>query len=158
MGNIFAGSEIVEIGIQIEKNGKDFYNILASKSKTGEAAEIFKYLSGEEEKHIAVFRKILDTTDKYEPQGIDADQYFAYMSTLASEYVFTQRDKGAEIAKGIKNDLEATDTGIKFEKDSIVFYEGMKKTVPDYDLKILDALIAQEQSHLRQLVDLKNTL
>lgn len=26
MGNIFAGSEIVEMGIQIEKNGRDFYN------------------------------------------------------------------------------------------------------------------------------------
>ncbi len=33
MGNIFAGSEIVELGIQIEKNGRDFYNTLAKKIK-----------------------------------------------------------------------------------------------------------------------------
>ena len=32
MGNVFAGSEIVELGIQIEKNGKDFYNILVNQS------------------------------------------------------------------------------------------------------------------------------
>ena len=30
MGNIFAGSEIVELGVQIEKNGRDFYQALVS--------------------------------------------------------------------------------------------------------------------------------
>jgi rubrerythrin len=158
MGNIFAGSEIVEIGIQIEKNGRDFYNTLAGKSKVPNALKIFKYLAGEEEKHIVIFRKILDTTDKYEPQGLDAEQYFAYMNALASEYVFTQKDKGIETAKNIRSDKEAVDMGIGFEKDSIIFYEGMKKTVPDYGLKIMGELIRQEQGHLKQLVDLKGAL
>lgn len=156
MGNIFAGSEIVEIGIQIEKNGRDFYNTLVRQSKNPAASGIFKYLAGEEEKHIAIFQNILSKTDKYEPQGLDADQYFAYMNALASEYVFTRKDKGEEIARKIKSDREAVDVGIGFEKDSIIFYEGMKKTVPGYDLKPVDELIAQEQNHLTQLIDLKS--
>lgn len=156
MGNIFAGSEIVEIGIQIEKNGRDFYNKLARQSKNTAASDIFKYLAGEEEKHIAIFQNILSKTDKYEPVGLDADQYFAYMSALATEYVFTQKDMGEEIAKKIKSDKEAVDMGIGFEKDSIIFYEGMKKAVPDYDLKVVGELIAQEQAHLMQLIDLKS--
>lgn len=49
MGNIFAGSEIVEMGIQIEKNGKDFYDILEKQSKNPAAQKLFKYLAGEEE-------------------------------------------------------------------------------------------------------------
>jgi hypothetical protein len=32
MGNIFVGSEIVGIGIQIENNGCDFYNTLTKQS------------------------------------------------------------------------------------------------------------------------------
>jgi rubrerythrin len=155
MGNIFAGSEIVEIGIQIEKNGRDFYNALVRQSKNPAALRIFKYLAGEEEKHIAVFQNILSKTERYEPIGLDADQYFAYMNALASGYIFTQKDKGEEIAKKIKSDKEAVDVGIGFEKDSIIFYEGMKKTVPDYDQKIVDGLIAQEQTHLMQLIELK---
>ena len=155
MGNIFAGSEIVEIGIQIEKNGRDFYNTLARQSKNPAASGIFKYLAGEEEKHIAVFQNILNKTEKYEPAGLDADQYFSYMNALASGYVFTQRDKGESIAKKIKSDREAVDMGIGFEKDSIIFYEGMKKAVADYDLKVIDELIAEEQAHLMQLSDLK---
>jgi rubrerythrin len=158
MGNILAGSEVVEIGIRIEKNGRDFYNTLTKQSKSSSAAKIFKYLAGEEEKHISVFQNILDKTEKYEPQGLDADQYFEYMNALAREYVFTQKDKGEEIAKKIKSDKEAVDKGIGFEKDSIIFYEGMKKIVPDYDAKIVDDLIAQEKSHLKQLIDLKNSI
>lgn len=158
MGNIFAGSEIVELGIQIEINGRDFYNTLAGKSKNQKAADVFKYLTAEEEKHIKVFQDILSKTEKYEPSGLGADEYFAYMNALASEYVFTRKDKGTEIAKTIKSDLEAVNMGIGFEKDSIIFYEGMKKTVPQYDIKIIDELIKQEQGHLRQLSDLKASL
>mgnify|MGYP001585538607 CR=1 FL=1 len=158
MGNIFAGSEIVELGIQIEINGRDFYNTLAGKSRNRKAADVFKYLTAEEEKHIKVFQDILSKSEKYEPSGLGTDEYFSYMNALASEYVFTRKGKGQGIAKTIKNDLEAVNMGIGFEKDSIIFYEGMKKTVPQYDIKIIDELIKQEQSHLRQLSDLKATL
>ncbi len=158
MGNIFAGSEVVEIGIQIEKNGRDFYNTLAKQSKNPKAVEVFKYLAGEEEKHIKAFQGILDKTQEYEPLGLDADEYYEYMNALASEYVFTQKNKGEEIAKTIKADKEAIAMGISFEKDSIVFYEGIKKVVPAYEQKIVDELIIQEQLHLKQLLELKNKI
>jgi len=158
MGNIFAGSEIAELGIQIEKNGRDFYNTLLKQSKNQKAKEMFKYLADEEEKHIAVFQEILDKVHKYEPPESYPGEYFAYMSALASEYVFTQKDKGGEIAKNITSDKEAVDVGIGFEKDSILFFEGMKKVVHEHDHKIVDELIMQEQSHLRELSDFKKKL
>ena len=158
MGNIFAASEVVELGIQIEKNGRDFYNTLVKQSKNQKVQDIFKYLAGEEEKHIAVFQKILSSLENYQPAEAYPGEYFAYMSALAGEYVFTQRNKGEEIAKGIKSDKEAIEKGIGFEKDSIIFYEGMKKVVPDYDQKVVDELIAQEQKHLRQLAELKKKI
>lgn len=158
MGNIFAGSEIVEIGIQIEKNGRDFYNTLTKQSKNTSAQKIFEYLAGEEEKHIAVFQKILSSVEKYEPAESYPGEYFAYMNALASEYVFTQKDKGKDIAQKTKSDKEAVDKGIGFEKDSIVFYEGVKKVVPEYDVKIVGQLIEQEKDHLKQLIELKSKL
>ncbi len=158
MVNIFAGSEIVELGIQIEKNGRDFYNALVEQLKNQKAKETFKYLAGEEEKHITVFQNILDSVHKYEPPETYPGEYFAYMNALARDYVFTQKDKGREIAKNIKGDREAINLGIGFEKDSIIFYVGMKKVVPEYDHKIVDKLIAQEQDHLRQLSELKESL
>jgi len=158
MANIFSGSEIVELGVQIEKNGRDFYNTLIKKSKDKEAKRIFEYLSGEEEKHIAVFEKILDSVHKYEPAESYPGEYFAYMNALASDYVFTQKDKGKEIAEGIGSDIDAVNMGIQFEKDSVVFYGGIKRVVPEYDHGIVNELIEQEQDHLRQLIEIKNKI
>ncbi len=158
MGNIFAGSEIVELGIEIEKNGRDFYNVLTKQSKNLKAKELFKYLAGEEEKHIAAFQKILGSVEKHEPESAYPDEYLAYMNALASEHVFTQANKGKEIAQKIKTNNEAVDVGIGFEKDSIIFYEGMKRVVRAYDYKVVDELIAQEKSHLIKLAELKKIL
>lgn len=156
MGDIFAGKEIVEIGIQIEKNGRDFYNTLLKQSKEIKTQELFKFLATEEEKHIKAFQKILEQTTKYEAQGLDSDDYFAYMNALASEHIFTKANTGESVAKSIKSDKEAIERAIGFEKDSIIFYEGMKSVVPDYDKKTVNALIIQEQDHLRRLTRMKH--
>jgi rubrerythrin len=158
MANIFSSSEIVEIGIQIERNGRDFYNSLFDKSDNDKAKEIYKYLAGEEEKHISVFRDILDTVQKYEPAESYPGEYFSYINALADDYVFTKKNKGKEIAEKITNQNEAIDMGIKVEKDSILFYKSMKKVVPESQYGAIDDLIVQEEDHLKQLTDLKQTL
>lgn len=158
MANVFSGSEIVELGIQIEKNGRDFYNVLTKQAKNKKAGDMFKYLAGEEEKHIAVFKEILSSIQRYEPKAAYPGEYFAYMNALAGEYVFTKKDKGSEIAKKINSDKEAVDMGIGFEKDSILFYVGIKEVVPEEGHKPIDALIVQERDHLKQLVNLKKNL
>lgn len=158
MGNIFAGSEIVSLGIQIEKNGRDFYNTLIKQSNSKEAVKVFAYLAGEEEKHIISFQKILENVEKYEPPESYPGEYFAYLNALAGEHIFTKKDKGEETARKTKNDKEAVELGIGFEKDSIIFYEAMKKVVPESDHKIINELIVQEQKHFKQLTDLKKRL
>ncbi len=158
MANVFEGSEVVELAIQIEKNGKEFYDILTAKSKIEKAKDVFKFLSGEEEKHVVIFTKILENVHRYEPQESYPGEYLAYMNTLAADYVFTRKNTGREIAKKIKSDKEAVDVGIGHEKDSILFYEGMKKVVPEDEAKVVEEVILQEQSHLKQLMDLKKIM
>jgi len=158
MGNLFAGSEIVELGVQIEKNGRDFYSALFEQSRSSKAKEVFKFLAGEEEKHITAFQKILEKVVLYEPAESYPGEYFAYMNDLAADYVFTRKDKGKEIAKNIKSDKEAVDVGIKFEKDSIIFYDGMKKVVLENEHKIINELLEQEKTHLVKLSELKKQI
>jgi rubrerythrin len=155
MGNIFAGSEIIEIGIQIEKNGKDFYDELVKTTEDAKARAAFKILSDEEAGHIEVFAKLLDSVSKYEPPEAYPGEYFSYMNALASEHIFTQKDKGKEIAEGINGCAEAIDMGIKFEKDSILFYQGMEKVVPEHDKKLVHELVKEEKKHLKRLTELR---
>ena len=41
MGDIFSGSEIVEMAVQIEKNGRDFYNKVSASSNNKDVKKIF---------------------------------------------------------------------------------------------------------------------
>ncbi len=158
MANVFGGSEIIEIGIQIEKNGKDFYSALIEKSKTPKAKDLFKFLAGEEEKHITTFKSMLGSVQKYEPLEAFSAEYLAYLNALASDYVFTKKGAGEKQAKRVKNEKEALALGIGFEKDSIIFYAEIKKMVSLDDQYMIDALIAQEQDHLVKLINLKKSL
>ncbi len=158
MKQMFAASEIVEIGIEIEKNGKDFYSSLAKRSKDRGAKEVFQYLAKEEEKHITAFKKILIEADKKGPGEVASEDYFSYMNALAQECVFNQKDKGRLLAGKVASDEEAVSLGIGFEKESIVFYEGMKQAVTESSRAVLDELISQEQDHLRRLYAFREKL
>ncbi|OGW74711.1 MAG: hypothetical protein A2Z72_07840 [Omnitrophica bacterium RBG_13_46_9] len=155
MGKRFAGSEIVELGVQIEINGRDFYGYLFTKSKNIKAKEVFANLRDAEEKHIAKFREILDSVNKYDPKEAYPEEYFAHMNSMAQNIVFTQKNKAKEIAKNVRDEIEAVDLGIAAEKDSIAFYTDMKKIVPQKDIDTVDEVIEQEKDHLNHLTDLK---
>lgn len=158
MANVFSAGEIVSFGIQIEKNGRDFYKTLVEKTKSGEAKDIFKFLAGEEERHILVFQKIAESVREYEPPETYPGEYFAYMNMLAGDYVFTQTNKGADMARKAKSDKDAVDIGIEFEEKSIIFYEKMKKVVPEGQLDAVNKLIEQENAHLFKLLKLRNSI
>jgi len=158
MANIFSAAEVVEMGIEIEKNGRDFYSGVARSSKTADAKEAFLFLGKEEEKHIKRFEEMLSQVKKYEPQQAYPGEYFAYIRTLSGEHVFTKRNKGTDIAKNVKGDSGAVDLGIGFEKDSILFYEEMKKFVLEGEQKVIDKLLEEEKGHLRTLMELKKKL
>jgi len=158
MRNIFSASEIMEIGIKIEENGRDFYREAAARSKNESAVKIFELLAGEEEEHMKKFESILSAVKRYEPGEAYPNEYFSYIKSLSGEYVFTKDKKGAEIAAAVNSDKEAVDLGIGFEKDSILFYEEMKKFVLEEEKNIVDKLLDQEKQHLRKLNDLRRLL
>lgn len=158
MSNIFTGSEIIELGILIEKNGWDFYTAVSARAQTQKAKDVFEFLAGEEQKHIAIFKKMLESVRHYEPPEAYEEEYLAYMNALAGDYVFTKNGMGSETAKNLKTDKAAIEAGIGFEKESILFYEGMKKIVPEFDFDVLDELIGQEQGHLARLAALRQNV
>ena len=158
MNKKFTGCEIVQMGIQIEKNGREFFNLLSEGAKNTKAQEVFKMLAAADQKQGSVLESVFGNVCKYDPSGSYSEEYFSYMSYLASSYVFTDKDKLAVIAKNIKTDEEAIRSGVQFVKDSILFYEGMKEVVVDSDSRMIDKLLIEEKKHLGRLCDLKNAI
>ena len=77
------------------------------------------------------------------------------MPLLFPALFFTKEKKGEELAKQVKDEIEAIETGIDAEKDAILFYNEMKKLVLKGAHETIDKLIDEEQKHLSQLSQLK---
>lgn len=148
---IFSGSEIAEMAVDIEKNGRDFYNKVAEFLKDKNTKKIFKYLAGQEEKHIKVFENILSKVKKYEPIEAYTDEYYRYIKALSEEHIFTKKKKGKEAAKAVRDGKQAVELGLSFERDSILFYYEMKNFVPKSEHGILENLMKEERRHVEKL-------
>ncbi len=155
MAKRFSACEIIEIGIQIEENGRDFYKSLAAVARGTKAEKVLLGLASAEEDHIKVFREVFTGSCAYDPEGAYPEEYFSYMNSLASEYVFTRKGAGEKAASGLTTYEQGLDLGISFEKDSILFYEEMKKFVAASERRKIDILIENEKKHLSQLVQMK---
>ncbi|MDD5070729.1 MAG: ferritin family protein [Candidatus Omnitrophica bacterium] len=156
MTDFFSARDIVEFAVEIEKNGKVFYQTVAADSKDDKAKKTFQGLSDAEDEHAKVFANILRRLEPFEPKEAFNDEYFAYMKSIADEHVFTKAAKGKEIAKSTKTPQQAISIAIVFEKDSIKFYDEMKKAVIAKEHPIIDELIENEYQHLKILEDLTN--
>lgn len=156
MGKTFSACELIELAIHIEENGKDFYLELAKKASDRGVKKALNYLAKAEDNHIGVFKKMFTASCDYSPEGAYPDEYFAYIRSLASNYIFTQKDKGLEEAKNVASYDEGLDLGIQFEKDSILFYQEMMKFVPESEHSKIIALVNEEKKHLEKLIELKS--
>ena len=155
MTKTFSACEIIEMGIQIEKNGRDFYNTLEKLTDNAQARAMLRHLSNAEDEHIKVFSGIFSGVCDYDPPGAYPEEYFQYLNSLASEYVFTKAGEGEKAATLVGTYTQGLDLGISLEKDSILFYQEMKKFVPGGELEKIDVLIANEKEHLTILVRMK---
>ena len=66
MSDIFTIQEVIEICIEIEKNGVKFYRSLLQSADTSRLKELFAYLAQEEKRHIARFEEILESVGGYQ--------------------------------------------------------------------------------------------
>ena len=158
MSIVFSGSELLEIAQGIEINGVAFYQALADKTQNKEAKAIYDYLAGEERKHINTFQGMLNTAGQYPSPEACTEEYMLYLKSLVDSSVFSNVTEAQQKAERISSEVEAVDTGIQAEKDSILLYTEMQDFVRRPDHKVVFNIIGEEKSHLRQLSQLKQTL
>jgi len=155
MDRSFSGCEIVELGVQIENSGRDFFGDMARKAKDAGARKVFAHLAEEDARHAEVFRKIFDSKCAYKPQGAYPEEYFAYMKALVGDYVSSGKDRAREMEKAVLDENSAIEVGIQYVKDAILFYESVKALAAGKDRATIDELIREEKSHLARLGELR---
>ncbi|MFC1980062.1 ferritin family protein [Chloroflexota bacterium] len=154
----FSGNELINIAIGIERTGIAFYDIMARSTRNGAVSEVFQYLADAERQHIQVFQGLLTDADKYQVTETYVGEYAAYVKALVDSAVFTDDFATGEMANRAESDIEAIELAINGEKDSILFYYEMKEIMPHPAQSMVNQIITEEKSHLRQLFGLKKEL
>jgi rubrerythrin len=145
----FNADDVFEMAEQIERNGAIFYRNAAEEVTDPDAKQFLLDLAAMEDGHektFTVMRKNLKDAEKqatvFDPQGDAA----SYLKALADTRVFFEKELDTS---SMPNILKAA---ILAEKDSIVFYLGMKDMVPDeLGQSRLDDIIKEEMSHIKLL-------
>ncbi|BCS97274.1 rubrerythrin [Desulfoluna limicola] len=149
MGLGFNADEIFEMAEQIERNGAKYYRE-AAEAVTNEADKTFLVeLAVMEDDHEVTFadlRKNLSADEKEALTFDPEDEAAQYLKALADTRVFYKKDIDLSSMEGILKGA------ITAEKDSIVFYLGMKDLVGGARGKDrIDAIIKEEMKHIKLL-------
>ncbi len=145
----FNAKDVFETALQLERNGAAFYKSASQKTADTEAKQLLLELSNMEEGHEKAFSKMMaELTEKektptvFDPKGEAA----AYLRALADTRVFFEKKMDPSTLKEIYT------AAIGAEKDSIVFYLGMRDLVPEAQGKArIDAIIKEEMGHIEAL-------
>jgi rubrerythrin len=155
----FNVDEIFEIAEQIERNGARFYRHMAENVSESDLRQLFLDLAGMEEEHERIFismRTGLSEKDKkptvFDPKGESAQ----YLRSLADLRVFDKKAEDDFAFTGMTAEQEKIKMAIRaavgIEKESIVFYVGMKEFVPEnLGKNKIDTIIKEEMKHIRLL-------
>ncbi|ACN17255.1 hypothetical protein HRM2_41990 [Desulforapulum autotrophicum HRM2] len=145
----FSADEIFEMAKQIERNGVIFYRQAADSIEAAKEKSFLLGLSAMEESHERIFeqmQKELAGQEK-ESQVFDPmEEAVLYLKALADTRIFFKKETP-------KNNMkEILKSAIEAEKESIVFYLGMKEMVKgEVGKKRVDGIIKEEMSHIRLL-------
>ena len=148
---VFSPTEVFEIAEQIERNGAKFYR-KAADGAAKEKAPFLLDLADMEVDHEKTFRQMRDQLPTkegtYDPDG----QAAAYIQALVEGEVFDPDADPSENLTGEETVDEILRTAIALERDSIIFYLGVKDLACEgAESKTIDSIIAEEMSHIKLL-------
>ncbi len=158
----FNAASIFEIGIQIEKNGRDFYLEVSRGVSDSAVKALFGELADWESRHIEIFEKMkaeLPGREKEDTIFDPGDELYGYLEAAADSHVFADSKEMTRRTSGLSSPSAALELALTFEKDSVVYYTTMKKAVAGpLGREKIDALIDEELKHIAILNKKKKEL
>ena len=152
MEQLFTADEVFGIGIEIEKNGREFYRAAMSAGAGASIKKLLEELAAWEEVHVTLFNKLrneLPAAARNENLYDPGDEIGMYLKATADQHVFVRNsDMNALVAK-CKTPGDILAMALTFEKDSVVFYSSVREAVAETGGKPeIEKLIHEELTHI----------
>jgi len=151
----FNAEEVFEMAIRIEENGAAFYR-KAADLQTKESDKAFlKRIAQMEDRHKAGFEEMKQQVSDLEKSQTVFDpeqEQFRYLKAMADAHGGEGDPTIVDQFTGNETMEDIIKTAIGLEKESILFYLGLKDMVPKkLGGERIDAIIDEEKMHVAQL-------
>lgn len=161
----FNADEIFEMAEEIERNGAKFYRKAAANTSDKAAKNLLLDMAVMEDGHLKIFQDMRQQlTDKEkEPIVYDPDNEAAqYLQAMADMHGCEGKISPVKELTGRETIKEIIEIALNAEKESVVFYFGLRSFVPDASGKNrVEKIINEEIGHInvlnQKLVDLKSS-
>ena len=150
----FNAQEVFDMAIRIEENGAAFYR-KAAELQDGPDKNFLITLARMEDRHKARFEKMRNqVSDLEKSQTVfdPEDEQFLYLKAMADSHGGEGNPDLANQFTGQETMEEIITTAIGLEKESILFYLGLRDLVPPkLGREKIDEIIEEEKLHVAQL-------
>ncbi len=159
MAEGYTADDVFEIAVQIERNGGAFYRRAAELSGDDDAKAMLTDLAVMEDGHVEVFTAMREDLKKENPEWLSRafaasseDDPALYLQAAAAGQVFDFNAEPAAVLSESTSLAEVLTIAVGLEKESVVFYTGIKDAVPgNRGREQMDAVIREEMGHIALL-------
>jgi len=149
---MFTDHDVLDIAIQLERNGEKTYRDAAAQVPELEVKELLNWIANEEQNHARWFHNLKNRLIKGEDHHLIAEMSRALVEDVVKGQAFSLGEVDFSV---INTPKKMMNTFIGFEDDTIGFYELLKNFVEDPEVASqLEQIIAEEKKHITQFRDL----
>jgi len=149
----YSAEEILDIACNVERNGASFYKQAADRFNEPKIKELFENLATWEVSHEQLFEqmKAKVKSSKVQMGEFDPEEYMQINAkAMASLSIFSIQPMPGKGSYNIQNKNEALRMALKFEQDTVRFFNGLKHFSKNTEgLEKIDDIINEEQKHIR---------
>jgi rubrerythrin len=148
--NKYSIDEILEMAIQTEKLGFQFYTGMAEKfRKDGGLAKLFITLASKEREHERIFTNLKELVDRHGTEPVLWEEVSNYLRAFVESEFFIGKEKSLPAMDHIKTVSDAVQFALGFEKETLLYFMELRTIVKEKD--VVEAVINEEKSHIQWL-------
>lgn len=146
---MFSVPEILDLAIQLEKNGESVYRNAVDEVTQPDLVSLLIWMADEEASHMSWFSEVKKNFETHSINPFMEEMGREIFTDMLGEKSFSHRD--VDFSK-IDQPHELVAVFIEFEQDTVLFYETIKPFIEDNGtLNNLEKIIAEENNHIAKL-------
>ena len=145
--NKYSIDEIMEMAIQTEKLGQQFYTGMADKfKKDAGLVNLFTTLASKEKTHERTFTNLKDTVAKNGAEPVQWEEVTNYMRAFVESEFFLGKGKALPAMDHLRTVQDAVKFALGFEKETLLYFMELRSIVKEK--AVVDGVIDEEKSHI----------